>query len=367
MEQRIKGAVRLKVQVHKLKSGDTINQDVFSLTSRPIVARGTELTDEHLQVLKAFNIREVDVNPAQSSDSTQPDKSEGNDAAYNPPQNDDFHSMYTKAVSQYKKIFSNWQAGSPVDLFQVRQEIVPLIDSAIGKPRTILSLHHYSNVKDYIYHHAISVALISSFLAKKLSYSKGDIIQIGLAGALIDCGMSKIQPHILTKKEALNKAEYEEIKQHPILGYKMLKGTTGIKENVLLSILQHHERDDGTGYPLGSKGESLNLYSRVVAIADVFHAMTSERLYRTKQSPFKVLEQMLMDQFGKFDPKVLNILVSELSNFSVGTKVELTNNEIGEIVFIDPHSHTRPMVKLQNGEIISLKQQNDLYIENILS
>ncbi|WP_408008823.1 HD-GYP domain-containing protein [Pseudalkalibacillus sp. A8] len=276
----------------------------------------------------------------------------------------DFHSLYTKAVNLYKKQFANWQAGTAVDLYPIRLEIVPLLKIALENPKTILSLHHFSNIQDYIYHHAISVGLISSFLAKKLSYSKGDIIQLGLAGALIDCGMSKIQPRIMNKKETLSQSEYEEVKQHPILGYKMLKGITGIKESVILSVLQHHEREDGSGYPLGTRGSRLNIYSRITAIADVFHAMTSERLYRSKQSPFKVLEQMQLDQFGKFDPKILNILVNELSVFSVGTKVELTNGQVGEIVFIDPHSHTRPMVKIDESNEI---KRTDLYIENILT
>ncbi|MCF6139129.1 HD-GYP domain-containing protein [Pseudalkalibacillus berkeleyi] len=355
----------MKVHVHQLHTGDILSEDVFSLTSRPIVASGTEIRNEHIEILKAFNIQEVNVKQVQSTDRQQTDKSEVKEEITK--RDADFYMIYTKAVSLYKKQFNNWQAGMPIDLYQVRKEIVPLIEVALEKPKTILSLHHFSNVKEYIYHHAISVGLISSFIAKKLGYTKGDIIQIGLAGALIDCGMSKVQPRILTKKSALNKEEYEEIKQHPILGYKMLKGMTGIKENVILSVLQHHEREDGSGYPLGTKGNQLDIYSRVVAIADVFHAMTSERLYRKQQSPFKVLEQMLLDQFGKFDQAILNLLVRELSHFSVGTKVKLTNHQVGEIVFIDPHSHTRPMVKIDSGEIISLKQRNDLYIEDVLS
>ncbi|WP_349409018.1 HD-GYP domain-containing protein [Pseudalkalibacillus sp. SCS-8] len=358
----------MKVHVQNLKAGDILKQDVFSLSSRPIVSKETKLTQEHINVLKAFMIKEVDIQPGASTEPNKKSEEDKTKRAEFVPQESDFHSLYTKAVAQYKKQFSNWQAGSPVDLLSIRKEIVPLIDVAVDRPKTILSLHYFSTVPDYIYHHAISVGLISSFLAKKLSLSKGDITQLGLAGLLMDCGMSKIQPSILSKKAPLSQQESEEIKQHPIIGYKMLKGTPGIKESVLLSVLQHHEREDGSGYPLGTKGNQLSLYSRVVAIADVFHAMTSERVYRGKQSPFKVLEQMTMDQFGKFDQKILDILVNELSHFSVGTKVELTDNQIGEIVFIDPRSQTRPMIKVDNtGEIIPLKQRNDLYIESILS
>ncbi|MCF6410700.1 HD-GYP domain-containing protein [Pseudalkalibacillus salsuginis] len=357
----------MKVLVHNLNPGEVLSHDVFSLTSRPIMTRDTELTEEHIAVLKAFFISEVEVKAIKSSSKKQNEEKDPT-SLLNNSKLTDFHSFYMKAVNQYKKQFANWQAGTAVDLYPIRLEIVPLLEIALEKPKTILSLHHFLNIQDYIYHHAISVGLISSFLAKKLSYSKGDIIQLALAGALIDCGMSKIQPKIMNKKETLSQAEYEEVKQHPILGYKMLKGITGIKESVLLSVLQHHEREDGSGYPLGTRGGQLNKYSRIAAIADVFHAMTSERLYRSKQSPFKVLEQMQLDQFGKFDPKILNILVNELSAFSVGTKVELTNGQVGEIVFIDPHSLTRPMVKMdESDEIIALTKRTDLFIENILT
>ncbi|WP_261131438.1 HD-GYP domain-containing protein [Bacillus sp. Marseille-Q3570] len=357
----------MKVLVHNLNQGEVLTNDVFSLTSRPIITRDTELTEEHIEVLKAFSINEVEVKTHKSAAKKQKDENMTYSTT-NTAQNTDFHSLYKKAVIQYKKQFENWQAGTAVDLYQIRLEIVPLLEIALDKPKTILSLHHFSEAQDYIYHHAVSVGLISSFLAKKLSYSKGDIIQLGLAGALIDCGMSKIQPKIFNKRDNLTQSEYEEVKQHPILGYKMLKGVTGIKESVLLSVLQHHEREDGSGYPLGTKGSQLNQYSRIAAIADVFHAMTSERIYTTKQSPFKVLEQMQMDQFGKFDTKILNILVNELTAFSVGTKVELTNGHVGEIVFIDPQSHTRPMVKIDEvDEIIALTKRTDLYIETILT
>ncbi|WLD93402.1 HD-GYP domain-containing protein [Alkalihalobacillus sp. AL-G] len=353
----------MRVRVDNLATGVVLEDDIYSLTSRPIIKRGTELTEEHIQLLNAFMVREVKIKEQIFQKDTENDSSE---VKHTPKQEKGFDVLYRNAVSTYKILFNNWQAGSAIDIYKLRNVIVPLVDRALENPRCLFSLHYYSNVQDYIYHHAVSVSIISSLIAKRLSFSKGDIIQIGLAGALIDCGMSKIQPRILMKKSSLSQLEFDEVKEHPTLGFKMLKRTTGIKEDVMLSVLQHHEREDGSGYPLGIKGMQIHTFSRIVAIADVFHAMTSERLYRGKQSPFKVLEQMLKDQFGKFDPKALSMLVNEFTNLSIGTKVFLTNGKSGEIVFIEPQSPTRPMIKLDgNGEILVLKQQSDLYIESI--
>ncbi|WP_257351695.1 HD-GYP domain-containing protein [Pseudalkalibacillus decolorationis] len=352
----------MRIIVENLKAGITLDNDVYSLTSRPIIKQGTKLTGEHIQLLNAFLIKDVTIKPSSLKETTT---NSIEDLPIMKQQNE-FDCLYSNAVNTYTKLFANWQAGAAVDIYKLRNVIVPLVDCALENPRRLFSLHYYSNVQDYIYHHAVSVSIISSLLAQRLSFSRGDITQTGLAGALIDCGMSKIQPRILMKKSSLTTSELDEVKQHPVLGYQMLKHTTGIKEGVHLSVLQHHEREDGSGYPLSTKGKQIHTFSRIVAVADVFHAMTSERLYQNKQSPFKVLEQMLLDQFGKFDPKVLNLLVTELANFSVGTKVYLDNGKSGEIVFIEPQSPTRPMVKLdESGEILVLKQRRDLYIESI--
>ncbi|WP_340452308.1 HD-GYP domain-containing protein [Peribacillus butanolivorans] len=147
----------------------------------------------------------------------------------------------------------------------------------------------------------------------------------------------------------------------------MIKDSSIIKDSVKLAILEHHGRLDGTGYPQTIKTKSMHVFSKIIAVADVFHAMTSERLYRKKQSPFKVMEMILHDDFGKFDLAVVKTLLSELANFSIGSKVKLNNGSIAEIVFIDPSSQTRPLVKVvDNEQIINLGINRELYIEEIL-
>jgi HD-GYP domain-containing protein (c-di-GMP phosphodiesterase class II) len=382
MNFRIKGARGMRIKTNNAKAGQMLMQDVFSMTNQPIVNKNTVLNHEHLRVLKRFTIEEIDILSESGWDTQQEAKKEVPVPATSDEKKDEkikkmsilkkdgttFPSMYLKTVKQYKQLFTNWQSGSAVNMMDVRNCVLDVLQEGTKHPREMLLLHHYATSDDYIYHHAVSVGILSTFLAKRLHYSSGDCVQIGLAGILSDCGMAKIQPKLLKKNGALTTDEYEEIKKHTIHGYNLLKKIPSIKEGVLLGVLQHHEREDGSGYPLKVTGSKLHPFSKILAVADVYLAMTSERPYRNKQSPFKVLEMMMKDQFGQFDHQVIRALLSGLSTFSVGSRVKLTNHEIGEIIFMEDSHPTRPMIKLEsNKEIIALKTRNDIYIEELLS
>jgi HD-GYP domain-containing protein (c-di-GMP phosphodiesterase class II) len=368
----------MKIKTSMAKTGQMLVQDVFSMTNQPIVNKNTVLNHEHLRVLYRFNIEEIDIvtestwelqpeaSPKTSSSAREEEKR--NTLPIMNHEGASFPGMYLQTVKRYKQLFTNWQSGSPINMLDVRQSVLNVLEEGTKHPREMLLLHHYATSNDYIYYHSVSVGILSTFLAKKLNYSSGDCIQIGLAGVLSDCGMAKVQPNLLKKSGALTTQEYEEIKKHTIHGYNLLKKIPSIKEGVLLGVLQHHEREDGSGYPLKVKGNKLHPFSKILSVADVYLAMTSLRPYRNKQSPFKVLEMMMKDQFGQFDHQVIRALLSGLSTFSVGSRVKLTNHEVGEIIFIEENHPTRPMIKLEsNNEIIALKARNDIYIEELLS
>ena len=200
-----------------------------------------------------------------------------------------------------------------------------------------------------------------------MKYDIADVYQVTLAGCLADCGMAKIPPKILSKSTSITALEYEEIRKHPIYSLKMLQRSTLLKESVKHAVLQHHERLDGSGYPRGKSEQKPHAFAKIVAVADVYHAMASERIYRKKQSPFKVIEMIMQDGFGKFDITVINKLLSCIMNYSMGSRVRLSNGYIAEIVFIDKQSPTRPLIKVfDTDELINLNHNRDLFIEEIL-
>lgn len=253
-------------------------------------------------------------------------------------------------------------------MYQLRKLFIPLFETAVEQPEQIFSVYQLSTKEDYLHHHAVATAMLSAFIGKQLSYSKGNWLQIGLAGALCDSGMARISQGIIDKTGSLTEIEYEEVKQHPINSYHMIKNVPAIQEGVCLAVSQHHEREDGSGYPLKISQDRIHPYSKIVAVADAFHAMTSERYYRSKQSPFKVLEDMTRRQFGQFEHRVMNVLLDAFTRFSNGTTVRLTNDDVGEIVFTDRKTPTRPIVRLENnGDMIALSEHPSLFIQEILS
>lgn len=355
----------VRVKLSKVIEGCILSSDVISFTNTPIIPKKTVLNQQYLEILHAFLIKEVEVEPTLVNG--DPFKVDHEDIVDEEVMETSFSKKYLNTVKGYKKLFNSWQAGVPINMPELRNVLVTFLESSLESPNEIFKLHHYSTREEYIFHHAVSVAALSSILAQRLQFQKGDCIQIGLAGALCDSGMAKIDPKIINKQGSLTEAEFEEVKKHPQYSYNMLKQVTVIKDSVRQAVVQHHERIDGSGYPLGLNGDKLHPFSKIIAVADMFHAMTSERHYRSKQSPFKVLEAILQDSFGLFDLRVVQALTKALANFSTGTRVRLSNNQVGEIVFIEQKSPTRPMIKLSSGEIIQLINHNQLFIDEIIN
>ncbi|WP_077215239.1 HD-GYP domain-containing protein [Bacillus dakarensis] len=362
----------MRVHVKELQEGCILTEDVFSLTNRPIVPKNTILTYELIQFLQAFLVKDVKVSKTLVSGQLFiPENFVEEEEEKTEQKQEDaeltFSDLFLQAANLYRKEFQSWQAGMTVDVAKVRAIIVPLLHELEKAPLEILTLHHLSTEKEYLYQHSIAVGLISWFIGKKLNYKKGDLIQLALAGCLSDCGMAKVPESVLNKKGTLTSNEYNEIKNHPTHSYNLIKNSTLIRDVGKVAVFQHHERLDGTGYPIGDKVHKIHPFALIIAVADTFHAMTSARLYRKKQSPFKVMEMILQDNFGKFDISVIKALQSGIINFSIGTKVKLSNGTIAEILFFEEKSPTRPLIKLlETEEIISLEKNREIFIEEVL-
>lgn len=354
------------VPVRSLREGYVLKKDVYSLATTPLIKSRTVLKENHLTFLRAFSIKEVEIDSMNEADLVETSDSE--EVAEEVRHTDQsFFYRYNQAVQTFKRQFESWQAGMPVAIHDIRNMIVPLFEDVIGAPVYLLALHEYNHPKDYRYHHAISVGLFSASLAHKLNYEAKDWIQIGLAGVLADIGMAKVSPTLLDKSGPLTAAEYNEIKQHPVHSYQMIKAVASLNDAVKLAVLQHHERLDGEGYPFGSNQSKIHPYSEIIAIADVYHAMSSEREYRAKHSIFFILEEMRRQRFGLLNVSIVLTLTELLLQHSNGATVRLSSGETGEIVFINPQDLTRPMIKLtDSNEIMNLQQAPHLHIEDLL-
>lgn len=351
--------------LEELKLGSVIAEDILVNTKTPIIRKGTKVTREHIQVLKAFSILKVSI--AFEDTKTKNEKTDLSKKEVIQGTETNFLNLYIDAVNNYQKEFSSWEAGMNVDVAKLRMIIMPLVERVSKEKQVILKLNGYSAIEEYVSHHSIAVGIISGMLAQKLGYPIGQVIQSATAGLMADSGMAKVNTKIRNKKSLLTEDEYSEIKKHTIHSFQMIKDSSLLKPEMKLAIFQHHERLDGSGYPKGEKMGKISIFSQIIAVADVFHAMTSERIYRAKSSIFKVLEMIKEEEFGKYNIEVVNALISLVGVLPISTRVLLSNGEVGEVVFLHRDSPMRPMIRiLESNQIIDLSANRSFNIECIV-
>lgn len=355
----------MNIHIADLKPGCILAEDIFKSTNRPIMKANTVISSEHIEFLKAFLIDQLEIENTliDGSQFVQTIEISNNtiDETKTP-----FFEKFLQSVQLYKKEFISWQSGLSVDISNVRNLLLPLLDDLEGVSKELFSLYHLSNKMEYIYQHSVAVAVISALIAKKMGYSYGNVVQVALAGCLSDAGMAKINERLLHKAEPLTEEEFNEVKNHTKYSLSMIPEHTLLKKETRLAIFQHHERIDGSGYPLGNVDNMIHSFAKIIAVADTFHAMTSERLYRKKQSPFRVIEKIQQDHFGKFDLIVVQTLCNAILQFTTGSIVKLSNGEKAEIMFIEGNS-TRPLVKIiEDNNILELERNRHLFIEEVI-
>jgi HD-GYP domain-containing protein (c-di-GMP phosphodiesterase class II) len=369
----------MKIHRDEIQAGCILEKEIMGMTANPIIPKNTVLNDEHIKILRAFNITEVTIvktrggghhnRSKQTLSPTDSPVSQETTGERIPDVKTDkgFFHIYLKSVGEFKKEFTNWQSGTPINVAKLREITLPLIKTVEQYRFLLYSLNHYATKKEYLYHHPVAVSILSAMIGKKIGLESGQVNQLALAGVLADCGMSKVSTNILIKEKPLSEQEFQEIKLHTANGYKMVKDSPLLKPEAKLAVFQHHERFDGSGYPTSEKSDRIHLYSQIVGIADVFHAMTSERIYRSRQPIFKVLDMISRDLFGKFDIKVVNALMKLIGDLDIGTAVKLSTGDYGEVVYTKANAYTKPIVKLNNSEeLLDLSLQKDIYITEVL-
>jgi HD-GYP domain-containing protein (c-di-GMP phosphodiesterase class II) len=263
-----------------------------------------------------------------------------------------------------EELFSQVSFTRKIPLLEIREEIVPLVHQVTLQPDFFNLFDSLQSQDDYTYRHNIAVGVLSTVIGRWLELKESDLFQLTIAATLHDIGKVKVPLDILMKPGKLTAEEVESMRKHTTFGYEMLKETVGINHEQALVALQHHERQDGSGYPLGLKGDRITFFSRIIAVADVFHAMTSDRPYR-KASPFyETLTQINDHTFGELDPRISRLFIHKMMQSMIGHEVLLTDNRSGVIVMINPHDPLRPLVNIDE-QFLDLSKDSSIQIVQV--
>jgi putative nucleotidyltransferase with HDIG domain len=228
---------------------------------------------------------------------------------------------------------------------QATRALDDIIVQLMNNPNLIVNLADIRTADNYTFSHCVNVAVLSIATGISMGYSYADLKRIGLGTLLHDLGKTKIPIYILNKPGKLTDDEYENIKKHPQLGYEIAKKKEFMYISSALIIQQHHERNNGKGYPNGLDGNEIHRYAKVAAVADVYDALVADRPYRAALQPHKALE-IIESNENEFDLPVLQNFVKHVAAYPIGTVVSLSNGLIGVVVHNTAGFPTRPKLRI---------------------
>ncbi len=202
------------------------------------------------------------------------------------------------------------------------------------------------SLKDYDYVHPVQVASLSILMGRKIGYKEADLSNLGLAALLENIGYMALPPGMMDEPTSLTAIEKHEVHQHSQYGYQILNDYTSISPEIVMTILDHHERWDGSGYPRGLKSGDISSYSRILAITDTYYALVSRRPHRQSYLPHEAIEFIMAYSGELFDPELVRLFTKLIPLYPTGIMVNLNTGERGIISSAKLGFIGRPVVRV---------------------
>ena len=388
----------ITLTVDKLEPNMIVAEPVVTKRGQTIIKAGEKLTPQMIAKLTFYKIESATVeNPEEEPKEELPpieepieveeEKKVKDEKPKAAPARHDYVSdqiTYTQRLKASPK-FQKFQSDYAVNMTSLKENFDAILNGAdascttamleqcesLFKSKTSLELldmlSNMRNVEDPLYSHSLNVGLISRALGKWLKLPLDDLNTLTLAGLLHDIGKTQIPEEILNKPGKYTDEEYAIMKAHPIHGKKILNDK-GFDPRILYAALQHHERCDGSGYPRGLEEDEIDDFASIVAIADVYDAMTSARAHRDPLCSFQVISEFEKEGLQKFNTKFILTFLERIANTYNNSRVMLNNAKTGRVIYINRSNLSRPVIQLDTGEIINLIEggHGDIYIKSIL-
>lgn len=380
-----------RVSTSALVPGMITAEDVYNYNNKLILPKGTELNEKNISKMEFYSVINVRIEDPVEETPVEPEPApakEPEPVAVKEPepvkvpapeeptlsyserlrQSEDFinfQSDFKKETEGFKDTVNSIMDNiDEMDADKLIEHTISLLSSEDKFINVFDMLHNMRQMDDATYVHCMNVGLICNIFAHWLRMSEEDVKTATLCGLLHDIGKLKMPPEILKKPARLTEWEYNIVKTHPKEGYNALLNAP-VDDHVKNAALMHHERCDGSGYPLGLSSNQIDPFAKIVAIADVYDAMTSARVYRGPICPFQVIAAFEDEGFQKYDPEYILKFLENIVNTYMLHRVRLTNGEVGEIVYINPEKLSKPTVKV-GSKYINLANEPHLYIDSIL-
>ncbi len=303
----------IHLPIKDLKPGMVATQSIYNKKGESILTRGVPMTQEHIDLLAAMDLTGLSVVSADPKISVPP------------PADVVEETTRSDAIRKVYDTFHDLEDTGELDPAVLTPTAQAILRNALENRENLVQLTDIRLHDNYTFGHSVNVAVLSAILGSLCNVSGDDLVNLIIGALLHDIGKLIIPQHILTKPGQLSEQEFYIIKMHPEAGRLKLQDLSTPSAEVLATIAgQHHEHIDGRGYPDQLTGDQIHLFARIVAIADVFDALTSARSYKPAYRPHTAYRIMTKCSPGQFDEKLLNLFFDSVAIYPVGTVLKTT-------------------------------------------
>lgn len=362
------------VPTRLLESGMKVDQSIIDGTGRVLIVRGAFLDDYLIQSLRRLGVsgiyiregqEEIDQNLVMHEDEKIAPETLQRIEKLKVPDRTKVQlneSVRARVADGVSFLYSNTESK---DFVKTTNSIADDLMHAINANDAIAVDISVLKVSDeYTFKHSVDVATMAMIIAKKTGMAREEVYDIGVTGLLHDIGKSKIPNEILNKPGKLTDEEFAIMKHHPIYGYRILEHNEALSDKIKLGVLQHHEKINGKGYPMGVEAEQISAFAKIITVVDIYDALVTERPYKLGFSPRDAVE-MIMAMTAELDMDALKGFLSSVILYPVGSTVELSNGEKARVVENYEEAILRPkVVGLKTGRVYDLAK--DLSCANII-
>lgn len=353
-----------KVSLLEVRPGMVLANNIFSQSGNLLIGKGTPLNDKLIALLRMNSVYIVYIQLDENIFGEGHSNEKHGETVQDTPAFEKFEKVYSQTVELYSNTINQivYQNKS-INVDELLSQVDTIVKQGSGSFQLMNALNSMKESDDVTYVHSVNVALISNIIGKWMKLPSSTLELLTVSGLLHDIGKLKLPHMILNKTGPLTPSETVEMQKHPIHGYNIVKDQP-IDQRIKNVVLMHHERGDGSGYPFKSRFSNISKEARIVAVADVFDAMTSNRCYRNAINPFDVIHMMEVDGYLQFDSEVVVVFLNNILETYIHSKVILDNGQTGEIVFLNKKNPSRPIIKV-NGACIDLLMHPEVSIVSV--
>lgn len=335
-----------KVSIEELQPGMVLAKTIFNASGNVLLSGGMVLSPNFIQRLIELNIPAVFIRDEQIGDLEVPDVIS--------------EQMRMQAQKAVKDIFSGVQRYKRVDIAAAKNVVNSLVDELLGNRQVLINLTDIRAHDDYVFGHCVNVAVLALLTGISMAYNEIQLQNLGVGALLHDLGKTQLDKSILDKAGALTESEFEQFKLHTHYGFETLRAQPELSILSAHVAFQHHERVDGTGYPRGLKDTEIHEYARIVAVADAYDQLTTDRLQRRACHTYEAMRKIVNLTGQYFDSEVTKAFLGNIAVYPIGSIVALNSGEIAIVVDNRRNFPTQPVVRVildvQRNKVTELQE-----------